>query len=168
MALPPLVDLCRMEYIELENEFFACFCAYAQEWALEKSDKVKVTLLQINIKQICLLNMLFQQAHGRIRINANLILLDHDIQVMIWGGRAHIGAIALAGPKNEAQVVEAADHKDGEIALLIASELAKNLNGTVAVTAGIHYDRITPEEIEIVREKTGKIVHEIITYIKNL
>lgn len=111
--------------------------------------------------------MLFQQVQGRIRINANVILLNQDIQVIVWGGKTHIGAIALAVAKSEAQVMEAADHKDGEIALLIASELAKNLNGTVAVTAGIHYDKITPEEIEIVREKTRQIVREIITYVKN-
>lgn len=111
--------------------------------------------------------MLFQQAQGRIKINANVILLNRDIQVIVWGGKAHIGATALAY-NNDARIIEAVGHKDGEIALFMARELAKNLNCAVAVTAGIHYEKITPEEIEIVRKKTDKIIYEIIAYMKNL
>lgn len=59
-----------------------------------------------------------------------------------------IGAIAFGELSGDAKVIEAAGHREGPLAKVLACLLSARLSGIVALTAGIHYHAITPAEID--------------------
>lgn len=91
-------------------------------------------------------------ARGRIRIGLYAARIGADLQVLVCGGRRHIGAIALATPGDDARVIGLAGHREGELAGELAGMLARELDCAVAVTCGIHYDDITAGEIKTALE----------------
>lgn len=94
--------------------------------------------------------------------------------VHFTGGTAHIGAVALARPgdKSGAQVLTVPGHKEDTLALEAAHQLAMTLRCTVCVSAGIHYDAITPNEITqiltMVRALTERCCKELFPAIRLL
>jgi hypothetical protein len=96
----------------------------------------------------------FAVGNGRIALEAEIIRLGDDIQCLLRGGAAHIGAVALAWPVGEggrqSRLCCLPGHREGEIARRMAESLATVSGRTVCVSAGIHFDRITPEEIVVV------------------
>ncbi|WNY23667.1 hypothetical protein MmiHf6_09800 [Methanimicrococcus hongohii] len=76
-----------------------------------------------------------------------------DLSVTLTGGKAHIGAAALAYVDKEtgrttASVISAPGHKEEEIALYGAKAISKDTKKTVLFAVGIHLDEISLEEIE--------------------
>lgn len=106
---------------------------------------------------------IFQQKSGRLEIKAITFFLGSDLQVLLLGGGAHIGAIALASPNGHSDMLELPCHKEGPISLRMAQELSRRLCRNVAVTSGIHFDDIEKEEIEEILSLTEKICREIIS-----
>jgi gallate decarboxylase subunit D len=87
-----------------------------------------------------------------------------DLVVTIGGGtKAHVGAVAVAQPRPSlrgdgrisasASVITLLGHKEDELARWAALHLASQLNTTVAVTAGVHLDQATPEQIAAIDAK---------------
>ncbi|MCR5814415.1 MAG: hypothetical protein K6G15_07985 [Desulfovibrio sp.] len=72
-----------------------------------------------------------------------------DLLITIFGGAAHIGAVAVA-EKAQVRLHQCQGHREGEIAQSMAKTLAMACNCTVCVVCGIHYDKITKEEIALV------------------
>lgn len=107
------------------------------------------------------------RSQGRLEITLSLQRLGSDVQVMIWGGDAHIGAVAVAGPhtllpsqqssESQVEVISVPGHKDDVVASAAATHLARAFNKTVAVTVGLHWDNLTPEEID----KVLSLCHEL-------
>lgn len=89
--------------------------------------------------------------------------IGEDLLVWLWGGdRPHIGAVAAAHPRPSladpsrrsatASVLVFSGHREDEIAKRTAELLAAALGVNVVVTAGLHWDAITPEGIKRARE----------------
>lgn len=71
------------------------------------------------------------------------------INVLLEGGdRSHIGAVAVAAPDLELQVLAFPGHREDVICRQWAGEIARKYNGPVVVEAGIHYDHIKKNEIK--------------------
>lgn len=88
---------------------------------------------------------------GRIAVAITATPIGGDLLVAITGGRAHIGATAVGirtGGPATASVITTPAHREDRVAAPAAEKLAKRLDRTVVVVAGIHYDGITKEEIE--------------------
>lgn len=85
---------------------------------------------------------------GRMRITITAEWLGNDLAILIYGGKAHIGAVALASPTRMLMLKSLPGHKESELAQNIAQGLAKRLRCTVCVCTGIHYDSIHKSEIE--------------------
>ncbi len=85
---------------------------------------------------------------GRLAVRLELRPVGRDWLLLITGGRAHLGAAAVAGPLAEPVHVARGTHKEGPLAAACAGILAGLTGAGCAVVAGIHQDRATPAEIE--------------------
>jgi len=101
--------------------------------------------------------------------------IGQDFFVAIWGGRPHIGAVAVAQPRPSLkdQSVQSATasvfcypgHKDDIVAKEAAVKISSALNTNVTVTAGIHWDDIDEEGIKTVIKNSRQLVTMIIEEI---
>jgi len=100
----------------------------------------------------------FQVQEGEYPINAMWQRIGEDYLLSVWGGKAHIGAVAMAQPRpsleNPARLSATASvfcyigHKEDEPAKRISEKLAAALGTKVVVAAGLHWDNISPDGIK--------------------
>ena len=105
---------------------------------------------------------------GRFKIRASVQEVGQDLLVSIWGGtRPHIGAVGIAIPrpslKNPKQWSATSSnftflgHKEDTVVKKTSEILATRLRRNVVVTAGIHWDKITLNEIETIQNLTLRL-----------
>ena len=96
--------------------------------------------------------MRFRLCRGRLKLELRVLRLGRDLQVVLNGGAAHLGAVALAAPggADEAGLLVLPGHREDQLARRMARRMADALNCAVCVSAGIHYDAISKEEIAAV------------------
>ncbi|OPY78885.1 MAG: hypothetical protein A4E64_00613 [Syntrophorhabdus sp. PtaU1.Bin058] len=109
---------------------------------------------------------------GSFEVSAHIMLIGDDILVVLTGGRAHIGAVAIAQPRpsiEDAQRISATSsvfthigHKEDVVAKAMSEDLSKGLNRKVTVAAGIHWDGLKKKDIELIIEICGAITKRII------
>ncbi len=103
-----------------------------------------------------------------LAVEARAIRVGEDILVWIWGGtRPHIGAVAAAQPRPSlaqpdkksatCSVLTYPGHKEDEIVKPVSEHLSAVLNTHVVVTAGIHWDGLSQEEISEIGSRIGEI-----------
>jgi hypothetical protein len=89
-------------------------------------------------------------SHGRIAVTLKAVAIGSDLLVTVTGGSAHIGAAAV-GIKSEgmatSSVITVPAHREDRVVKDAAEKLAKALDRTVVVVAGIHYDDMSHDEI---------------------
>ena len=101
--------------------------------------------------------------------------IGQDLLVAIWGGRSHIGAVAVAQPRPSlkdqslrsatASVFCYPGHKDDIVAKEAAEKISSALNTNVTVTTGIHWDDIDEEGIKAVIKNSRQLITMIIKEI---
>jgi hypothetical protein len=94
---------------------------------------------------------------GRISIDLNADVMERGINILVVGGDSpHIGGVVLSVPRKsladkglscDSWIVPVSGHKDVLIAQQIAELVCKNAGIAVVVSAGIHVDRASSEEI---------------------
>ncbi len=94
-----------------------------------------------------------------------------DLNVSIFGGDTpHIGAVALAIANIEGynrkysptiNVLTVIDHKDDEIARFAAKDLAIYFNCQVVVTAGVHIDDATKDDLTKIMANITEILQSL-------
>lgn len=115
--------------------------------------------------------MRFAMSRGRLRIGLRVFRQGCDVQVLCHGGAAHLGAVALAVPDPSGAQVQASllarpGHREDALALGMARRMATELRCAVCVSAGIHYDDITREEIRQVEAMAQTLTERCITSLK--
>ncbi len=105
-------------------------------------------------------------------IEALLQQLGQDFLLSVWGGTAHIGAVAMAQPRPSladparrsatASVFCYVGHKEDEVVKEISERLAAALGSKVVVAAGLHWDKLTSAGIEQVKKNVRTLVDRII------
>lgn len=113
---------------------------------------------------------------GRYQIEAFAVACGPDLSVTILGGTGyHVGAAALgtARPPKEGKersatvsVLCAYEHKDDEVARWAAKYLATALHNRVSVSAGVHIDHASVEELKILMENCEEVCHRLIEKVK--
>ncbi len=114
-----------------------------------------------------------ETSRGRFRTCGFVQEVGQDILVSVWGGtRPHIGAVGIAVPrhslKNHRQWSATSSnftfpgHKEDVLVKKISEKLAARLKKNVVVTAGIHWDGITPKEIKTIENLTGELSDRIL------
>ena len=103
---------------------------------------------------------------GTLRLR--YLWLGKDLQVIMSGGREHIGAVALArypGPSNVSQI-SVPGHREEELAVKTALRLSEAMQCTVAVSAGIHFDNLSKTEIEKIRQTVDEMLSEMLLKLR--
>lgn len=101
-------------------------------------------------------------ALGRIALTLTAFEMGADLQAMLTGGSAHIGAVAFAETGGICRVFERADHREGDLARELGALLAAELGRNVAISCGIHYDAITSAEIAAVMTLANELARRLI------
>lgn len=83
-----------------------------------------------------------------------------DLHAFLLGGAAHVGAVALASPREAAKVVQRPGHREGELAGRVAERLAAALGCAVSVSSGIHFADISRAEITTVEKLAERLVDD--------
>lgn len=109
----------------------------------------------------------FFRTKGKIKISAQVHLVGPDFQIILYGGKAHIGAVASALPECAPVIFARENHRENEIAANMASIIADTLNVCCTVSAGIHYDHISREEIAACMDICNSLTEEICEFFKS-
>jgi hypothetical protein len=116
---------------------------------------------------------LVEISKGRFRIHGSVQEVGQDLLVSIWGGtRPHIGAIGVGIPRPSLKSPEKwsatssnftfTGHKEDWMVKKISEKLATLLRRNVVVTAGVHWDKITSNEIKTIQNLTQKLSDQIV------
>lgn len=89
------------------------------------------------------------------------------MQIQLAGGEAHIGALAIAEACGQCRAIHLSGHHDDVPAAAMAKKISTALGINVAVSAGIHYDRISPMEIAQVLKLSDILADRIVLYENN-
>jgi hypothetical protein len=120
-----------------------------------------------------------EASRGRFRIQGFVQEVGQDLLISIWGGtRSHIGAVGIAIPRPSlknprkwsatSSIFTFIGHKEDTLVKTISERLAARLRRNVVVTAGIHWDGITSNEIKAVQNLTQKLSDLILKKIAPL
>jgi hypothetical protein len=108
----------------------------------------------------------FEIGTGRTRLTVAWQFWGPDLHVHIGGGDHHIGAVALVGTtpagRVHREVARVPPHKEDRIVDAAAVALHKETGGNVCVTAGVHVDSISKEEIDSVLQTAQAGVDRLI------
>ncbi len=106
---------------------------------------------------------LFAEAgSGRYRVTAQLARCGDDLAALVSGGeKPHVGAAALAQYEPERQsatvsVLTAYGHRDDAVASRFAKALAAAGRCSAAVSAGVHVDQASPEDISALQDSCAQ------------
>jgi gallate decarboxylase subunit D len=121
--------------------------------------------------------LLFQSEKSGYKVEALCKKMGDDILLSIWGGVAHIGAVAMAQPRASlkdpakrsatASVFSYVGHKEDQLVKAVSERMASELDAKVVVAAGLHWDHITPSGIEQIICNVNDLVTEIIQEINS-
>ena len=114
---------------------------------------------------------------GDYSLEAAIRVLGGDLLIAVWGGtRPHIGAVGIAHPRPSLKdpskisastsIYTVIGHKEDSVVQMMASKIAAALNRMVVLTAGIHWDNLTPEVIEKIVANTEALTRMIIDKAK--
>jgi len=86
-------------------------------------------------------------------------LAGDDIFASVTGGtRPHVGAVALAEPSGALSALTAEGHKDSVIAEMFAKKLCEKYGVNVCVSAGVHVDDASKDEIALLVENARTLL----------
>ena len=121
--------------------------------------------------------MKYEKKSGRHIIYIETTEIGNDLLVTIFGGdEHHIGGVAIAYPTpshyRSASTVSLNSlsfpgHKDYVVANSTAVALSKALDRPVVVTAGIHYDKATSDEIKEIVRTVESLTNDVISHYQN-
>ena len=94
-------------------------------------------------------------------ITAEITATDGGVQGGLYGGdKPHIGAVGIAAPDGNITVTQFEGHKEGVLCQQWCEGLFKAVNCPVAVSAGVHYDNASKEEILQIVQLCGELLRE--------
>ena len=104
--------------------------------------------------------------HRGESITAVLHLVGEDCAVTVAGGElAHVGAVSACPKTGEVQTIAFPGHKEQYITEPWCRYLHEITGGAVSVTAGVHYDGLTKQEIAAVMEAVTSLKEQVGRYL---
>lgn len=92
-------------------------------------------------------------------IKAVVTFTDSGVNALVAGGdKSHIGAVSIVDEAGSISTTIFPDHKEAVIAEKWAKSFYDKYQKAVVISAGIHYDHISKEEISLVLEATDKLL----------
>lgn len=114
---------------------------------------------------------------GNYDLKAAIRWIGDDLMVNLWGGeKPHIGAVSVAQPRPSlkdpqqisasASVICLLGHKEDELARAAALKIAQAMNANTVVTAGMHWDDLSPEGIQQVLKNSVALIDLILLHLQ--
>jgi gallate decarboxylase subunit D len=121
--------------------------------------------------------VIFKTQEGTFDLSASVTKVGQDVVIVIFGGdRPHIGAVALADPRQSlknpekisatASVLCLLGHKEDTIVKSASERLAAIANQTVVVTAGIHWDYLKESDLNQIINNVEILIKMIESYLR--
>ena len=102
-------------------------------------------------------------------ITARVICLRSGFQIGVYGGTLpHIGAVSVADPQGNITTQQFPAHTDGVVSERWARALSEAGYRPAVVTAGIHYDHLSRDQIAAVVEITDRMLSELLCALRDL
>ena len=96
-------------------------------------------------------------------IAADATALDEGIHVLLYGGeKSHIGAVTIVGPGGQVNTTAFAGNKEDTLSQKWALAIAHKKGLPVIVSAGIHYDHATREQIQEILKVCDELLEQLI------
>jgi hypothetical protein len=118
----------------------------------------------------------FESGTGRFKLYGIVILCGNDICICICGGdKHHIGAVALASPRkslksnnisSSTSVLCSLGHKEDDLVRTLSLDISRMFNCQSSVSAGIHIENASIEEINMLYENFLELCRDIIIGLK--
>jgi hypothetical protein len=103
---------------------------------------------------------------GTITVNFMITRFGKDLLIALSGGEEHIGAVSIHTPF-QVKSWRRPEHKEYILTEKIKEVLTPLLpHRAVVILAGIHYDHLREEEIELIVKKCGEWAEKIPELIK--
>ena len=120
---------------------------------------------------------IFKTHEGNFDLIASVTKVGQDAVVVISGGeRPHIGAVALADPRQSlknpektsatASVLCLLGHKEDAIVKSASERLATAANRPVVVTAGIHWGNLRESDLDQIMKNVEILIEMIESYLR--
>lgn len=120
-------------------------------------------------------------AEGRGKHKVTMLVIESGDQltaVVRGGERPHVGAVAVAVPRpslrdpfktsSTSSVITLLGHKDDEIARPVSERMSKALNRVVVVVAGVHVDRASRRDIEVLKSNSFKCAAKAVPRLRRI
>lgn len=110
----------------------------------------------------------FCRAYREREIIADVTITESGISTLLYGGDLpHIGAVGVADGAGKIEIHQFPGHKEGLLCQSWCRRLAA-AGGPVVVSAGVHYDHATAEDIAAVVALSGELLEETAEAIASL
>ena len=87
---------------------------------------------------------------GKYRVWLKIEKLDAGVVCILGGGeRSHVGGCVIAEPGKKPKVLDVEGHYDVQVLLPIAEAACRKYNMPAAALGGVHIDKATESEIQI-------------------
>ena len=111
-----------------------------------------------------------ERGRGRTAVRLELVVQGRDLVLLVSGGEAHVGAVAVCqapqgGVPAEPVLTVLPGHKEGPLARDCAIKLAPAAGCTCCAVVGIHQDQATPDEIAAIVENVRQGMDELVRLI---
>ncbi|MBD3918562.1 hypothetical protein H8B09_07350 [Paenibacillus sp. PR3] len=105
-------------------------------------------------------------------IQIRALAMGQDWVFLVSGGTAHIGAVAAAYRSDDqpipCEVVTVPGHREGKLAVELATLASHRLRRTVSVVAGIHLHQPSKQQIEAVVELARSKLNQMLEHVESL
>ena len=99
-------------------------------------------------------------------ITAEITVTDCGVQAGLYGGdKSHIGAVGIVDPDGNITVTQFEGHKEGILCQQWCEALVNAGRCPAVVSAGVHYDNASKEEILQIVRLCGELLQEGIARI---
>lgn len=119
--------------------------------------------------------MITEELFGGFSIHCDVIPMGRDYTLTVYGGDTpHIGSVVMSvarpsltgeGTGVTSSVLTGVGHKDDVVAKIFAETVAKKKDCTVVCACGIHVDNMEVWQIDLVKEKSRKLLKRVLKFI---
>ena len=101
-------------------------------------------------------------------ITAVLHRTGNDCAVFVAGGlKEHVGAVSLCSEDGAVRTLTLAGHKDQFITEPWSLRIHEVTGSAVSVSAGIHYDNLTKEQIAQVMDSVNELLGQLLSSLRS-
>jgi len=114
----------------------------------------------------------FQTTAENYTMTADITVVGSDLMIVITGGDSpHIGTITSVSKDSDNQTIRFHSHhgrfhKDDVLSEVIINKIKDDLPGNCVITAGVHVNSITKEQIKASPKMAEKLGDDILSWLK--